>query len=272
LSQLPPVPEHLRALAPGYSAKQIQLDAEMCALGRPHLPIKALLNPKALAEYRAAVEAWEHANGEAAVRWLELNDAMEAEGKRLYEERYGPEAFAREQMRSCGFEGALVETALRELRDSACYHAARDWARDGTQWSLLLTGSPGCGKSQAATWAAYELLTRNGFAVRCVVCPKVSEGNLFDMAADLYRFRCSTAGVLVLDDLGEGEQRGEKRSAWRGWVDEVLTNRFRDRKKTIITTNRSPAVMRQWLGDRLADRLLEGTVFSTNEKSMRGAP
>ena len=269
MSYLPDIPEHLRPLAPGYSARQVEIDAEMVALGRPALSLRQALSPTLLAAHRAAVEAWEYANPEAAVRWLELRQHAAAEEARLYSERYGPDAFQREQMRVAGFEPALVDVAMRELRDSACFLATRDWFRDGTQWSLVLAGPPGCGKSQAATWAAHQLLTRN-FAPRLARCPKVSELPLYGGEAEEYRWRCATAGVLVLDDLGEGEQRNEKRSAWRAWVDDVLTQRHAGRKKTIITTNRSAEELRLWLGERLVDRLREGAVFGSNEKSMRG--
>jgi DNA replication protein DnaC len=280
MSTTPPIPEHLRPLAPGYTPRQVELDAEMVALGRPSMPMRVLLDPKALAAWRETVEQWEYANPDAAARWLELRSQAKAEEAKLYAERYGPEAFAREQMRVAGFEEALVARALRELRDSACFLATRDWVRDGTQWSLVLSGNPGCGKTQAATWAAWQLLTRNGFLPRCARCPKLSESSLYGMEAEEERWRCSTTGVLVLDDLGEGEQRHEKRSAWRAWVDDVLTHRHANRKKTIITTNRSvakdpktgaPSELSAWLGGRLADRLREGVVVSTAEQSMRGA-
>lgn len=269
MSRTPPVPDALRPLAPGYTARQVALDAEMVALGRPTLTLTQVLNPALLAAHRATVEAWEYAHPEAAARWLELRADAKAEEAKLYAGRYGSEAFAREQMRVAGFAEALVGKAMRELRDSACFIAARDWLRDGTLWSLVLTGAPGCGKSQAATWAAHQLLMRN-FAPRCARCPKVAEQPLYGGEAEEYRWRCAQAGVLVLDDLGEGEQRNEKRAAWRAWVDDVLTQRHAERRKTIITTNRSPAELGAWLGARLVDRLNEGTVMSTAEKSMRG--
>jgi DNA replication protein DnaC len=133
----------------------------------------------------------------------------------------------------------------------------------------MLVGPAGCGKSQAATWAAFQLSMR-GFGARCAMCMSASEAPLYGGEAEEYRWRCATAGVLVLDDLGEGEQRNEKRSAWRAWVDDVLTQRHAQGRKTIITTNRSPAELRAWLGARIVDRLNEGVISSTNEASLRG--
>lgn len=280
MSQMPPIPEYLRPLAPGYTPREVAIDAEMVALGRPALSVKQALDPKALAGHRETVEQWEYANPEAAARWLELRAQARAEDARGYEERYGSEAYARERMRRAGFTDAvLVERATRELRDNACFTAAREWMLDGTAWCLVMSGTHGCGKSQAATWAAFQLMTRN-FAPWCALCPRVSELPLYGGEAEEYRWRCAQAGVLVLDDLGEGEQRSEKRSAWRAWVDDVLTQRHAARRKTIITTNRTlapdpktkaPGELATWLGARLVDRLREGHVMSTNEKSLRGA-
>lgn len=271
MSTSPPLPEFLRPLAPGYSPRQVQLDAEMVALGRPHLPISALLKPAALAAHRASIEAWEHDNSDAAARWLELRSQARAEEARLYSERYGPEAFQREQMRVAGFEEPLIAKAMAMggLRDTACYRATAEWLTDGTTWCLVLTGRPGCGKSQAATWAAHQLLMRN-YTPRCVPCLKRSEAPLYGMAAEEERWRCQTATVLLFDDLGEGEQRSEKRTAWRAWVDDVLTTRYAERRKTLITTNRTVEELAAWLGARLGDRLNEGIIISTDEKSMRG--
>lgn len=278
MSTNPPIPEHMRTLAPGYSRREVELDAEMVALGRPALSVKTALDREALAKHRDVIEAWEYAHHDAAARWLELRAQVRALDAKAYEERYGPEPYARERMRRAGFiDDTLVQRAMRELRDSACCLAVRDWMLGGTAWCLVLSGSPGCGKSQAAYWAAFQLMTRN-FAPWCAFTPKTSEQPLYGGEAEEYRWRCAQAGALVLDDLGEGEQRSEKRTAWRAWVDDVLTQRHAARRKTVITTNRTvapdpktnaPGELTSWLGVRLVDRLREGVVMSTTEKSLR---
>jgi hypothetical protein len=271
MSTNPSLPEHMRPLAPGYTPRQVAIDAEMVALGRPALSVRQALSRTLLAEHRATVEAWEYAHPTEAARWLELRAQAKAEELRLYEERYGSEPYARERMRRAGFiDQVLVERSMRELRDNACFTATRDWMLDGVAWCLVLSGPRGCGKSQAATYAAFQLMQRN-FPPWCAICPSVSESPLYGGEAEEYRWRCAQAGVLVLDDLGEGEQLNEKRAAWRAWVDDVLTQRHAGRRKTVITTNRTPTELSTWLGSRLVDRLREGTVVSTNEASMRGA-
>jgi len=103
-----------------------------------------------------------------------------------------------------------------------------------------------------------------------VQCLRQSEAPLYGGEAEEYRWRCTQAGSLLLDDLGEGEQCNEKRTAWRAWVDDVLTQRHAAGRKTIVTTNRTVPELTTWLGARLVDRLREGEVISTNEKSLRG--
>lgn len=269
MSTTPPLPEHMRALAPGYTPRQVELDAEMVALGRPALSVRQALKPSLLAAWRTEVEAWEYAHPSEAARWLELRAEARAEDARLYAERFGPEAYAREQMRRAGFAEDLVSKSASELRDNASFVAARDWARDGTQWCLTLIGPAGCGKSQAATWAAHQLLTRNNFAPRCVPCRRYSEAPLYGMEAEEYRWRCRTAGLLLIDDLGEGEQLSPKKGPWRAWVDEVISERYSHKRKTIITTNRGTAELKAWLSPGIVDRLNEGTIRSTTEQSMR---
>lgn len=263
--------EHLRPLAPGYTPRQVELDAQMVALGRPQLSMSALLSSATVAAHRAACEEWERLRPLEAVQWLELRAQQRTEDARLYAERYGPEAFAREKLRVAGFGERAIGALHRELRDSMCFVVTRDWLRDGTTWCLVLTGPPGCGKTVAATWAAHQMLMRN-FSPRCVQCIQRADKPLFGVEAEEYRWRCAEAGALVLDDLGEGEQTSEKRAVWRGWVDDVLTQRHAARRKTIITSNRSPAELGAWLGARLTDRINEGIAISTNEPSMRRAP
>lgn len=292
----------LQALAPGYSPRHEYIDTQMVELGRPPPPavswmtrrpndLERAFRPKgatpsnmtpsgennakarweaSVEQWRRDVEAWEEANPEKAVRWLELRAEAQAEEARLYEEAYGKDAYALERMRTAGFEPVLVEKASRDLHTNTCFTETRDWLRNGTKWSLVLIGNPGCGKTQAGTWAAFQLLTRNNFAPWCARCPRVSERSLYGMEAEEYRWRCATAAVLLLDDLGEGEQRSEKRGAWRAWVDDVLTQRHAERRKTIITTNRTVPELKAWLTERITDRLREGTVISTNDASMRG--
>lgn len=276
MSRLPEVQEDIRPLAPGYSPKLIELDAQMVALGRPLPPVvswirgglKGDFNARTAA-WRKQVEAWEVANPMSAVQWAELKAQCEAEEERLDAAKWSEAAWRFELMQRLGFPPRAVELCRAELRDTEMFTAARDWMRDGLTWSVVLTGGPGCGKTVAATWAAHQLLSRN-FRPFWVSCPRMSESNFYDTEGELRRFRARNAGVLVLDDLGEGRRELESKP-WAAWLDDVLTERHAQRRKTIITTNRTAAELRAFLGERIRDRLNEGHVASTKEKSMRGA-
>lgn len=277
MSANPELPEHLRPLAPGYSPKQISIDAEMVALGRPAPPVVAILRdfkglagfPAKHAAWRARVDAWEQANPDAAIRWHELKLEAEAEQDRIDSEKYTDDAWRFELMARVGFPPSTVELCRAELRDTKMFTAARDWCANGIAWSVVLTGGPGCGKTVAATWAAHQLLSRS-FRPLFVSCPRVAESNLYDVAGEVGRFRARNAPVLVLDDMGEGK-REAKSEPWNAWLDEVLTERHAKNRRTVITTNRTPAELEKWLGARLWDRLREGVVFSTTEASLRNS-
>jgi hypothetical protein len=113
VSQNPLPPEHLRPLAPGYTPRQVQLDAEMVALHRPTGTPKTLLNPEVRRTLAEAVEAWEYANPGPAARWLELRAQQRAEEAKPL----------RRALRARGIRARAV--ARRRLRGAAC--RARRW-------------------------------------------------------------------------------------------------------------------------------------------------
>src|SRR5690606_33837688 len=156
------------------------------------------------------------------------------------------------------------------LRDTASLRVARDWMLD-MPWALTLIGGTGCGKSVAAAWAAHQKLMRN-FGVVWVDCAKQAEAPMYGMEADLYRHKCQTAHVVVLDDLATPAQFARKEGPWLAWLDGIIGARANDGRKTIITTNRPTHELSGWLGARLFDRLRDGTIHSTREPSLRGQP
>ena len=103
--------------------------------------------------------------------------------------------------------------------------------------------------------------------VRCV---QLVDSALFGVAAELHKYRCRNAGVLVLDDIGAGAREKDSK-AWMGWLDDVLDARWSQQRKTIITSNLPTGKLSAWLGPRLSERLNEGVIFETTEK-MRTKP
>jgi DNA replication protein DnaC len=168
-----------------------------------------------------------------------------------------------------GCSPRTIDAIRRELDERSCMKKTRDWMRDGTQWSLLLSGRPGCGKTTAAAWAAHQLTMRK-FSPRWVRCVSMVDQPMWGFEAQLAKAKCQDAGILVLDDIGAGAREADAKP-WLGWLDDVLDMRHGRRRKTIITSNLPLKKLKEWLGPRLVDRLREGAEHETAEPSMRGS-
>jgi DNA replication protein DnaC len=266
----------------GYSDKLIAIDDEMSALGRPPPPVvswisgglKGDITARSVA-WRAQVEQWEEAHPQDAIRWAELRAQYIAQDELEEKLKHGDDAWSYVLLERLGVPRENLDVIRRKFDDKQSMRAANDWMRDGVAWGLVLIGGNGCGKSSAAAWAAHQLLMRN-FRPAWVDCPRQSEASMYGVEAEHRRWTCRNAAALVLDDLGGGKREretkpGEPNHLWLAWLDDVLGARANDRKKTIITTNRSVDELAPWLGARLTDRLRAAVVHSSNEKSMRGA-
>lgn len=259
----------------GYDETQLRIDDEMASLARPAPPVvswtsgglKDDFNARTAA-WRAQLETWEQANPSAALRWSELRAQYEAHDELLLKRKLDPEQFNFELLRKLSGDERNVDAIRRPLDDRASTRVAREWMLDGTTWSLVLSGRPGCGKTCAVMWAAHQLLMRN-FRPFWVNCARMVDAPMWGAEAELVKFRAREAGVLVLDDIGAGAREADAKP-WLGWLDVVLAARHAARRKTLVTTNKSPEQLKAWLGLRLWDRISEGIVFGTNEPSMRG--
>ena len=279
----------------GYSDKLIAIDDEMVALGRPPPPVvswltgglKGDLNARTAA-WRVQIEAWEEQHAPAdmadgsrpclcgnaepcAIRWLELRQRYIAEEQTEMRLRYSEDAWRYEQLRFNGCPDLVVGAIGGSLRETSALKAAREWMLNFDAWCLVLIGGTGCGKSVAAGWAAHQKLMRN-YGVQWVDCAAQAERPMYGTEAELRRFQCRTAPVLVLDDLGTRAQVARREGPWLAWLEDIVGSRANDSKKTIITTNLGTGELRQWLGERLVDRLRTGIIHSSAEKSMRTKP
>lgn len=262
----------------GYSDKLIAIDDEMVALGRPIPPAVAWLSggqPGGKQEFNArtkawheAVEAWEEANPESAIRWHELRHQYVVEEQAELKKRYSEEAWNYVTLEHLGVPKSNVDMIQRNLDDNGSMKAAREWMLSPDLWCLVLIGGTGCGKSTAAAWAAHQSLMRN-FGVQWVDCVKQCEAPMYGVGAEHRRWQCRSSHTLVLDDLGSGRRERESQ-VWLAWLDDVIGSRANEKKRTIITSNRSMDELKAWLGDRLYDRIRIGSVYSTKEKSFRG--
>jgi DNA replication protein DnaC len=131
---------------------------------------------------------------------------------------------------------------------------------------VVLSGAPGCGKTTAAVCWLYDGATSQR-----------SIGGIFVSAAKLSRWarynekemdRLLETRRLVIDDLG-AEYLDEK-GAYMSLLDEVVNERYANKRTTVLTTNLDAAAFKLRYGERIADRIREsGKFVSVGGASMR---
>jgi len=148
---------------------------------------------------------------------------------------------------------------------------------------LVLSGQAGCGKTVAASWWLWRFVMEVGNWRWTDFGPKfLFRAPLFATATRLTRWPRFDAGRmtqlheasrLVVDDLG-AEYMDEK-GAFMAFLDELVNERYANRRPTIFTTNLLAEDFRNRYGGekgRIADRIRErGRFVSLATPSMRGA-
>lgn len=147
----------------------------------------------------------------------------------------------------------------------------------------VLSGGPGTGKTTAAAWWLHAYVTDPECwnEVDSWGSPPKPKGiPVFVTAARLARWpryneaemdRLIRAPRLVIDDLG-AEFLDEKGS-FRALIDEVVNERYANRRPTVITTNLDVEPFKDRYGERVADRIREsGKWMGLGKVSMRGGP
>jgi DNA replication protein DnaC len=208
---------------------------------------------------RALVSQWEQAAAESEAALL-ANPEFEAASARaaaLAEELKRHEQ--RKRLHSRGVPARQVErvTAGEKLARSQALEAAHAWERSG-ETLLLLLGPPGTGKTTAAAW----------------LCRKLGR---FVAAADMARMSAYAADgvasleqgkLLVIDDIGV--EYADAKGLFRSQLDAVVSSRFGDRRRTVLTGNIGLPEWRERYGARLLDRAREdGVIVQIKGQSMR---
>jgi DNA replication protein DnaC len=121
-------------------------------------------------------------------------------------------------------------------------------------WALTLIGEPGRGKTHLAVAIANRAMSRRQTTIYYQTEDLLdalragfngAEPSYESLMEDL-----QNVSVLILDDLGS-----EKKTPWAaGKLDQLIDFRYREGKKTVITTNCPP----EQIGARIASRLKEG--------------
>jgi DNA replication protein DnaC len=194
-------------------------------------------------------------------QWAE-HDA-EVERKRLESDK-GAAKRAHEAKRSdamsAGFPRRAIEAADACDETAAAIVRVRDW-RHVDENVLVLSGSPGCGKTVAATWWAL----RHAWMPVFLRSTAFAASSRFDTEK---RDEWLKAQALVLDDLGT--EYADTKGNFLTDLDELIDTYYGNKKPLLITTNCTAEEFKKRYGARIVDRLREcGTWYSVAASSMR---
>jgi len=131
---------------------------------------------------------------------------------------------------------------------------------------ILLFGTVGTGKTYLSCAFAIELINRRGIEVKYVTEYDLLEAFFRKEYQKFDNFK--KAQILILDELGKREL-----AEWqRVQLEELLSYRFNEMLPTIYISNLTENRFREFIGERLADRLKESNVarFAMVGDSLRG--
>lgn len=143
-----------------------------------------------------------------------------------------------------------------------------DWVIRPEGFLTLHGADTGVGKTHLAT-AALRSLASGGHRcwwISAIELARRLSLEEFDPEQPTFH-KSSRVEILLIDDLGS-ENKAVVNGSER--VDALLDERYRFHKKTIVTTNLTPAQLFE-RNARIASRLSEGTVIERNGRDRRGA-
>jgi DNA replication protein DnaC len=147
-------------------------------------------------------------------------------------------------------------TGKKPLEDTCSLGAARDLLRSDDAWSLTLLGHHGVGKTFAGEWLLLEAI-RSKRAVNDGSLKLITPYDLFEAAHQPgSRARFQRSGILVIDDLGCESRRQQPQLNWV--LFDIINYRWRNMKKTLLTSNLSAKAFLGRYGQRVTDRLKNG--------------
>lgn len=179
-----------------------------------------------------------------------------------------------DRFNAAGFP-AWVHRVRREWREAVSpYAGARELATRliaGRDIGRTYHGGTGGGKSWRAAAVALECIDA-GASVKWLNWPRFM-GGLKDRISSRESIgdviaRPILASVLIVDELGL-EDRGTQFGAEVG--ERLIGQRAEAQRPMIVTTNKSPDVLRDYLGDRVWSRLAPYRVTEVTGRDLRGA-
>ncbi len=243
-----------------------QLEAEIAALGRP----SALFDPESKGTFGALMaglqtslaraKAWDAANPGKAIVHRDLCAQLERETKRVEREEAERKALERTlrtsaaKLERSGAGERSLQAAATAV-DTEALGVVKRWLQDSGKVWLALCGSPGTGKSVAATWAVREAI-RGGSTAAFRRTAEIAKLSGFEAgAAELQHLK--SVDLLALDDFGAELLTDYARAQ----LFELLDARHEAYGRTILTSNlqwMGAGGMAERLGERLVDRIAEG--------------
>lgn len=141
-----------------------------------------------------------------------------------------------------------------------------------------LSGGPGSGKTTAgAVWLADLVMERSSWSGIDGALPAFRAKAMFVTAAKLSRWprydddamnRILKSTRLVIDDLGA--EYVDKSGSYLSLLDEVINERYANKRATLLTTNLRADEFKDRYGERIADRIREvGKFVVVGSSSMR---
>lgn len=234
-----------------------QLEAGIAALGRPGLFLGSFAT---IQRSLASAKAWDATNPAKAAEYRRLCEMLDAESKRFEceeRERVSLDRTLRTSAVKLERSGAGERSlqAAASAKDTEALGVVKRWlAEKGKVW-LALCGSPGTGKSVAATWAVREAI-RGGSTAAFRRTAEIAKLSGFEAgAAELAHLK--RVDLLALDDFGAELLTDYARAQ----LFELLDARHEAYGRTILTSNLQwigPGGMAERLGERLVDRIAEG--------------
>lgn len=194
----------------------------------------------------------ERAVAEAAQREAEAEQRRQQRHREMLETAAIPSRFVGRNFANFATPTPAHQRAVTVCRDFA--EGFDDHARKGS--GLILAGMPGTGKSHLAAAILQHLLSRD---VRYATCMDLIRAVRDTWRRDSDRTETKLLrylerlDLLAIDEVGmqygtEGEQT---------ILFDVLDRRYREMKPTLILTNQDKDGLREFVGDRTFDRLVE---------------
>jgi len=184
-----------------------------------------------------------------------LADQAEAQRMRRHEQSRIPARF-----KSRRFDNYVVENDGQAKALKVCRMYADSWvkvSKSGT--GLIFSGKAGAGKTHLACSIAYSVIEQGGraqFATVAEVMRQIKSAFAKDSTTTEQEQIDYFSGLqlLILDEVGMDYGTDFNKAL----IFEILNNRYENVLPTILLTNLDTEALKDYLGERLVDRMREG--------------